>query len=161
MRLPLTIALALAIAGATHAQERADSPRARPPYGPPITLDQAKIAGAAAEAEARRRGFRMTFAIVEPSGQLVWFMKMDDSQYGATDVAIQKAKHAALFRSSTSALAQGLAAGNLALLTVGAPGAAGGEPIMVDGKVIGGLGISGGTAQQDGEVASLAVSAVK
>ena len=158
MRLPLIIAAVVSLAGVVQAQS-ADAPPARPPYGAPISWSLAKAVGEAAIAQAERRGLKMAVAIVEPNGAMVWFGKMDDAQYGSTDVATKKAMHSAMFRRSTKALADGLAAGNLALLTVGAPGAEGGEPILMAGKVVGAIGVSGGTARQDGEVAAAAIAA--
>jgi glc operon protein GlcG len=160
MRLPLIFAAVIALAGAARA-ESANAPPARPPYGAPISLEKARAVGEAAVAESKRRGLTMAVAVVEPNGALVWFAKMDDAQYGSTDVATRKAMHSAMFRRSTKALADGLAAGNLALLTVGAPGAEGGEPILLGGKVVGAIGVSGGTAQQDGQVAAAALAAAR
>lgn len=157
MRLPLIAAAVLALAGPAGAQT--DAPPARPPYGAPISWEQARAVGEAAFAVSQRRGLKMAVAVVEPNGAMVWFGKMDDAQYGSTEVATKKAVHSAMFRRSTKALADGLAAGNLALLTVGAPGAEGGEPILVGGKVVGAIGVSGGTARQDGEVAAAAIAA--
>jgi len=159
MRLPSIIAAVLICVGGSAAAQT-DAPPVRPPYGAPISWQKARAVGEAAVAESQRRGLKMAIAVVEPNGAMVWFGKMDDAQYGSTDVATKKAVHSAAFRRSTKALADGLAAGNLALLTVGAPGAEGGEPILWGGKVIGAIGVSGGTAQQDGQVAAAALAAV-
>lgn len=129
-------------------------------YGQPISLNSASGAAAAAQVAARSLGIKVAIAIVEPSGELIWFAKMDDTNYGAIDTSIRKATFAAQYRRPTRALATAVANGNLALLSIGAPVTGGGEPIIVDGKVIGGIGISGGIGDQDGMVANAALAKI-
>src|SRR5262249_21620466 len=93
------LALGAALLGADALAQDA----ARPPVGPPISLEQAKKAIAAAEAEAVRNRWNTAIAIVEPNGALVYFVKMDGTQYGAVNAALDKATSAALFRRSTNA----------------------------------------------------------
>src|ERR1043165_8197897 len=102
MRLLLCLAAAVSLAGAAWA-ESSDAPPVRPPYGAPSSLGRARAIGEAAIAQAERRGLKMAVAVVEPNGALVWFGKMDDAQYGSTDVATKKAMHSAMFRRSTKA----------------------------------------------------------
>ena len=126
-----------------------------PPYGPPITLDQAKKALAGAQAEARRNKWDVVVAIVDPAGQLVLLEKMDSTQNASSEVARQKASSAALYRRPTKAFQDGLAAGGAGLRILRLEGAVpveGGLPIVVDGKIIGAIGVSGGTSEQDGQI---------
>jgi uncharacterized protein GlcG (DUF336 family) len=96
----------------------------------------------------------MALAIVDRHGFLVYFEKMDDTQTGSVQVALDKAKAAGMFRRPTRAFEEGVAKGRVALLGLtGATPITGGVPIMVGGKVIGGVGVSGGTGDQDEEVA--------
>ena len=131
----------------------------QPGYTDPVTLAQARrIADAAAEA-ARGRGFTMAFAIVDPAGGLVLFHKMDGTQNGSIEVAIQKARTSALFRRPTRAFADSVAAGRTAVLSLpGVVAIEGGVPIMIDGRVAGAIGVSGGTSEQDGEIAAAALA---
>jgi glc operon protein GlcG len=133
-------------------------------YGTPITADVAKKAAAAAIAEARKNNFTMAIAIVDPNGFLVYFEKMDNTQNGSVNIAQDKAKSAALFKRPTKAFQDALAAGGVGLRLLGLEGAVpvdGGLPLIVAGKVIGAIGASGGTSEQDGVVAKAGADAVK
>jgi glc operon protein GlcG len=127
-------------------------------YGAPISLDQAQKIVAAAQVEARKLNFRMAFAVVEPSGVLVAFGKMDDVQYGSARISQEKAVTAAQFRRPTKALADSIAT-NAGVATMGAVAVEGGVPIYSNGKIIGALGISGASSAQDGQVAAAALAA--
>ncbi len=132
------------------------------PYGTAITLEQAKMAAAGAEAEARKNNWNMAIAIAEPSGNLVYLAKMDGAPYGSLNVAPAKARSTAMFRNPTKAFEDRLAAGQTYILAL--PGALpieGGVPIVVNGRMVGAIGISGGSAQQDGVVAKAGAEAVK
>jgi len=138
---------AAGIALAAAAQER-------PPYGTEITLDQAKKIAAAANAESKKNGWRMAIAVVDNHGFLVYYERMDDTQTGSVDVAIDKAKAAAMYRRPTKAFEDGIAKGRTALLGLrGATPIEGGLPIMVGGKVLGGIGVSGANSDQDAAAA--------
>ncbi len=138
------------------------APAPLPGVGAPLTLEQAKKIAAAAEAEAKKNNWTMVIAIVEPNGQLVYLQKMDGTQYGSINVALDKATSAALFRRPTTAFEAGLKAGNTYLLTLrGANAVPGGIPIVVGGKVIGGIGTSGATGAQDAQVAEVGIAALK
>ena len=116
---------------------------------------------APAIAYARAREWTMAVAIVDVSGGLVYFEKMDDTQNGSVDVSISKARSAALFKRATKVFQDGVAGGGagLRILTLkGAIPIEGGVPIVADGKIIGAIGVSGGTSDQDGEVASAALA---
>jgi glc operon protein GlcG len=162
----LVAATALVLGAGAHAQQPAPAAPAAPPappspYGAPITLDQAQQAVQAALAESKKNNWTMAIAVVEPTGDLVYFAKQPSTQYGSTSVAIGKAASAAKFRRPSKAFQDALASGNQAIMTLGVTPIEGGVPIIVDGKIIGAIGASGGTAQQDGVVAKAGADAVK
>jgi uncharacterized protein GlcG (DUF336 family) len=106
----------------------------------------------------------MAIAIVDPNGTLVYFEKMDNTQNGSANVAVDKARSAALFKRPTKAFQDALAAGGDGLRILALQGAVpvdGGFPIIVAGKIIGAIGASGGTSAQDGQVAKAGSDAVK
>jgi uncharacterized protein GlcG (DUF336 family) len=120
------------------------------PYGPPITLDQAKTAVNGALAESAKHHWKESCAVVEGNGQLVLFEKEDDTQYASTKIALDKAKSAAFYRRSTTVFHNAMEHGYPYVLRLAdANPVPGGEPIVMGGKVIGGLGCSGGTGGQD------------
>src|ERR1700722_465347 len=134
------------------------------PYGIAIAPDAAKKIAAAAIAEARKNNWAMAVAIVDPGGYLVYFERMPDTQLGSVEVSIEKAKSAALFRRPTKSFQDTLAAGGDGLRMLGLPGAIpveGGIPLIVDGKLIGAVGASGGSSDQDGHTAQAGVAALK
>jgi glc operon protein GlcG len=145
----------------------AQTPFAPPPlvsYGLSISTDSAKIAAAAAIAEAQKSNWKQAIAIVDTGGYLVYFEKMQDTQTGSVDLAIEKARTAALFRRPTKVFEDGVAAGGEGLRLLRLTGAIpidGGVPIVVDGKLVGAVGVSGGTGAQDGQVAKAGANAVK
>jgi uncharacterized protein GlcG (DUF336 family) len=131
----------------------------RPPYGPEIGVDLAKKISAGAVAESKKNGWRMAIAIVDNHGFLVYYERMDDTQTGSVQVALDKAKAAATFRRPTKAFEDGIAKGRVALLGLsGATPIEGGLPIMSGGKVIGAIGVSGANSDQD---AAAAVAGMK
>ena len=149
-RVILALTFALFAAGAA-AQER-------PPYGQEIGLDLAKKIAAGAAAESKKNGWRMAIAVVDNHGFLVYYERMDDTQTGSVDVAIDKAKAAALYRRPTKAFEDGVAKGRNALLGLrGATPIEGGIPIMTGGKVIGAIGVSGANADQDAAAAAAGI----
>lgn len=132
------------------------------PYGPAVTLAQAERAIDAARAEAARRGFLMAFTVVDPAGQLVAFEKMDGTQTGSVEVSQAKARSAALFRRPTKAFSDAVAGGRTAILTLpGAIAIEGGVPILANGRVVGALGVSGGSSEEDGQVAAVGLAALR
>lgn len=137
------------------------APPPAPPYGQPVTLAQAKIAAAAAEAEARKQGWSMVIVVVEPSGAMVFSEKMDGAQYGSNDVARRKAETSASFRRPTSYFQEAVKGGTLNAIFTGALAIDGGELLIVDGKIAGAIGVSGGSGAQDGAVARVAAAALK
>lgn len=128
-------------------------------YGTPITLEQAKKVADAAEAEARKRNMSMAIAVVEPSGDLVYFRRMDGTQYASIKIAQDKAISAAIFRRSSKDFLDRVAKGDLSPMALrGAVASAGGIPILVNGKIIGAIGVSGGA---DDPIAQAGADAVK
>lgn len=129
------------------------------PYGQAVTLDQARKIVDAARGEAQRRKKTMVFAVMNPSGHLILLEAMDGTQYGSIGVAQEKARSAALFRRSTKAFSDAVASGALGPLTLDDVVAVeGGVPIVSAEKVIGALGVSGGTSQEDGQIAAFALT---
>jgi uncharacterized protein GlcG (DUF336 family) len=127
-----------------------------------LTAEAARNAIAASEAEARRNGWRVSIAVVDAAGDLVAFQRLDDAPLSSVPVAQEKARTAARFRRPTSAFDSTLTAGRSALLAL--PGmlpVAGGVPIVVAGRVVGAVGVSGVTSQQDAQVAQAGAGAVR
>ena len=129
-----------------------------------ITLELAKKAMAAAEAEAQRNNWNVAIAILDAGANLILFQKMDDTQLGSVSIAVGKAKTAVNFKRPTKVMEDAIAAGGAALRMLAVPGifpVEGGEPIYVNGKVIGGIGVSGMQPGQDGEVVRAAIASLK
>ena len=134
------------------------------PYGLSISLENAKKATMPALAEATKNNWSMAVAIVDPAGNLVYYEKMDNTQLGSANVAIDKARSAALFKRPTKAFQDALAAGGdgLRILRIqGATPVEGGIPLVSDGKIVGAIGVSGGTSAQDGQCAKASADAFK
>ena len=126
-----------------------------------ITLEAAKTMMAAAEAEARKTGWNMAIAIVDAAGNTILFERLDDTQPGSIAVALNKARTAANFKRPTKALEDMVTAGRTVFLAIeGLLPLQGGVPVTIEGKVIGAVGVSGGTAAQDEQVALAAVGAL-
>ena len=132
-----------------------------PSYGPSITLDSAKKVAAAAAAEAKKNNWNMAIAIVDTGGYLVYYERLDDTQSGSVQIALDKAKTAAMFRRPSRVFEEGVAKGRVALLGLtGAIPITGGVPIMSGGKVVGGIGVSGATGDQDEQCAKAGAAAM-
>lgn len=158
------LTLAAVLAGAPALAQTAPAPAAppaAPPYGRSVTLAEAKTAVAAAEAEARKQGWSMVIVVVEPNGALVFSEKMDGAQYGSNDVARRKAETSASFRRPTAYFQEAVKGGTLNAIFTGALAIEGGELLIVDGKIVGAIGASGGSGAQDGQVARVGAAALK
>ncbi|MGZ4897200.1 MAG: GlcG/HbpS family heme-binding protein [Candidatus Angelobacter sp.] len=134
------------------------------PYGPPITVENAKKAAAAALAEAVKNHWIMAVAIVDPNGTLVYYEKMDNTQLGSANVSINKARSAALYKRPTKALQDALASGGAGMRVLALEGAVpveGGIPILSDGKISGAIGVSGDTSDHDGVCAQAGAATIK
>ena len=135
-----------------------------PQYGNSVNLEQAKKAIAAGQAEARKNGWPVAIAILDTSGNLVAYEKMDNTQTASIQVAIDKGKSAAIYRRPTKVFEDIVAKGGAGLRVMNLRDASvvdGGLPIVVDGKVIGGIGGSGVAGDQDGVVAKAGADALK
>ena len=155
------LAIAAAVALGALATAVAQMPN---PYGFPISLENARKAAAPALAEAVKNNWNMAVAVVDPSGNLVYYEKMDNTQLGSANVAIDKARSAALFKRPTKALQDALAAGGEGLRILRIQGAVpveGGIPLVMDGKIVGAIGVSGGTSAQDGQCAKAGAESLK
>jgi glc operon protein GlcG len=156
--------LAIVLATAAASAQQAPSPPPTTPYGPPITLEAAKKITAAAEAEAMKNNWGMAIAILDSTGHMVMLHKLDNTQYSSILVAEDKARSALDFRRPTKVFEDLVAQGGLGMRTLAIRGASpveGGLPIIVDGKIIGAIGVSGATAVQDGQVAKAGADAAK
>jgi glc operon protein GlcG len=154
----LCFTIGLAVISATHAQTPP------PAYGMSIGIDNAKKTASAAVAEARKNNWTMAIAVVDTAGNLVYFEKMDGTQTGSVNVAIEKARSAALFKRPTKSFQDTVAQGGVGLRMLGLPGAVpveGGIPLIESGKIIGAIGASGGTSEQDGQTAQAGANTVK
>lgn len=126
-----------------------------------ITLEAAKAMMAAAEAEAQKNGWNVAITIVDASGTLIMFQKLDNTQPGSIGVSQGKARAAALFKRPSRLLEDLITGGKTAFLSVeGIVPLQGGVPVTADGYVIGAVGVSGGTAAQDEQVANAAIAAL-
>ena len=123
-----------------------------------LTLEVAKQLAQVAEAEAAKNQWTMVIAIVDEGANLIYLERMDETQIGSVEVAQRKAQSAIKFKRPTKAFEDAVAGGRTAVVTL--PGALpieGGLPIIVDGRMIGAIGLSGGTSAQDGQVAKAAL----
>jgi len=124
-----------------------------------ITLEDAKKAMAAAEAEAQKNNWPVAIAILDAGANLILFQKLDGTQLGSVNIAIGKAKTAVNFKRPTKALEEMIAGGRQVFLAVeGITPLQGGLPVMADGKLIGAVGVSGVMSSQDEQVAQAAVN---
>jgi uncharacterized protein GlcG (DUF336 family) len=134
----------------------------RPPYGAAINLETAKKIAAASAAEARKNNWNVAIAIVDNHGLLVYYEMLDDTQTASANVAIEKARTSATYRRPSKEFEDGVAGGRNAIL--GLPGVTpieGGIPIVVGGKIIGAVGVSGVTSPQDAQIARAGLEALK
>ncbi|HYB65661.1 MAG TPA: heme-binding protein [Steroidobacteraceae bacterium] len=132
------------------------------PYGPPITLERAMTAIAAAAAEARRHDWKLDIAVVDSGGNLVAFERMDGAQLASIQIAEHKARASANFRRETKVFEKAIQqSGSLYVLTVdGVIGSRGGIPLVEGGKLIGAIGCSGGAGSQDEVACKAGVAAI-
>jgi len=134
------------------------------PYGTAISLENARKAAAPALAEAEKNHWNMAVAIVDTGGNLVYYEKMDNTQLASAAVAIEKARCAAMFKRPTKAFQDAVAAGGDGLRVLSLKGVVaseGGIPLVMDGKIIGAIGVSGGTSPQDGQCAKAGADVLK
>jgi len=133
-------------------------------YGTPITLDQAKKVMAAAEAKAKQNKWSVAVSIVDSGGHAVMLHRLDGTQLASIRIAEGKARTAVEFRRPTKALEDVIAAGGAGLRYFTVPDVnlmEGGVPIVVDGKVVGGIGVSGVHSKDDAKIAQAGADAIK
>ncbi len=151
VRLPQLLVFALSLLASGMSAQPFDLP-----YGAPLSLERARKALAAAQAEAKKNNWNVAIAIVDSGGHLVAFERTDTTQTGSVDVALAKAKTAAAFRRATKSFQDNVAAGGEGLRMLALPGAIpieGGVPLVIEGKIVGAIGVSGVTSAQDGQIA--------
>ena len=126
-----------------------------------LTLATAKMMSEAAEAEAARNGWSVVIAIMDAGGHLIHLAKMDGTQYASVEVAQQKGRTAVSFKRPTKALEQVVSGGRMVMLKLpGATPIEGGLPIVVDGQVIGAVGVSGVQSHEDAQIAQAGIDAL-
>jgi uncharacterized protein GlcG (DUF336 family) len=166
------LSLGLLLGGAAFAQQPppnapgGGTPDAVPadiPYGMSISEEKAKQALAAAEAEAKKRNWKMNIAVVDTNGDLIHFLRMDGAQIASVTISQGKARTAARYRRSTQAFYNAFETGHPYLSTldptlVASPG---GFPLVEGGKLVGAIGCSGGTGDQDAAVCKVGADTVK
>ena len=168
MRIQRLLSLVVGIVVLTAIPASAQAPVAPPPpqipYGAPITLEQAKKVLAGAEAEAMKNKWNVVITVLDPGGHLVAMHRLDGTQLGSIEAARQKAYSAVLYRRPTKVFQDLVAQGgaNLRLLALaGASPLEGGIPIIVDGKIVGAIGVSGVTSEQDAQAAKAGADTLK
>lgn len=148
-----TLSLFLALAAALPAADLATKKA--------LTLEVAKQIAAAAEAEAAKNKWTVVICVVDDGANLIYLQRMDETQIGSVEVAQEKARTAVRFKRPSKALEDAVVGGRMAVLKLpGATPVEGGIPLMADGKLIGAIGVSGVTSQQDGQVAAAGVAAL-
>lgn len=142
----------VAFAAVAAAQER------RPGYGPSINIAAAKKIAAGTIAECQKNSWAVAVAVVDPHGFLVYFERMEDTQYASMDIAIAKARVAATYRRPTRVFMDVINKAPATATLPGVVGSPGGVPVFVDGKIIGAVGVSGVTGDQDEQCAKAGAS---
>jgi glc operon protein GlcG len=148
MKIALVGAALVALTVSASAQDK------RPDYGTAVNAAGAKKIAAGVIAECQKNGWNVAVAVVDNHGFLVYFERMDNTQTASMDIAVGKARSAATYRRATRVFTDVINKGGVASATLpGVFASPGGLPIMVDGKVTGGVGVSGATGDQDEQCA--------
>ena len=127
-----------------------------------LTLDAAKKIVAAAEAEAKKRGSTVVIVVVDDGGHVILLERLDDTQVASVEVGIGKARTAAIFRRPSKVFEDQIRDGRVAALALpGATPLQGGVPLVLNGKVIGAIGVSGNTPQEDEDIAKVGAAALE
>ena len=133
----------------------------RPEYGPDITIEAAKKIAAGVIAECSSNKWNVAVAVVNTHGSLVYYERMNNTQSASAQIAIDKAKVGAMYRRTTRVFAEVIAKSGPAVMTLpGVVASPGGMPIFSGGKVIGGVGVSGVTGDQDEQCAKAGLAAM-
>lgn len=128
------------------------------------TFQLPKKAMVGAEAEAKKNNWPVVIAILDSGGNVVMLQRLDNAHLGSVEVAKDKARSAVAYRRPTKAFQDAIGQGGVNLRLLGLTGASmleGGIPIMMDGKIVGGIGVSGVTSQQDAQIAQAGLDALK
>lgn len=147
----MAAALALAAAGTVQAQQR-------PEYGPDVSIAAAKKIAAASVAECAANKWNVAVAVVDNHGFLVYFERMANTQTASVEIAVGKARTAATYRRPTRVFQDVINKAPAVATLPGVVGSPGGVPIFADGKVIGGVGVSGVTGDQDEQCAKAGIA---
>lgn len=154
MRLPVIMLTVLMSAGVALGAQQL-------PTRKTLTLEVARRIAAAAEVEAKRHNWAVSIAVLDDAGHLMVFHRMDGAKLVATDIAIRKARTAVYFQGPTKGLEEEVAGGRTALLPIeGFMPLEGGIPLMVDGVLVGAVGVSGVTGSQDAQCAQAGANAL-
>lgn len=159
MKIPRIVSLAVVVVAFTAAAAGAQAPAE---YGAPISIEQAKKVMAGAEAEAAKNKWPVVITILDAGGNVVMVHRLDNAQWGSVDISREKAKSAVALRRPTKVFQDLVAQGgaNLRLLNIGYSVLEGGIPIMAGGKIVGAIGVSGVTSQQDAQIAQAGIDAL-
>jgi glc operon protein GlcG len=160
----LTSIVMLVVATAMAGAQQAPSPPPTAPYGPPIAIENARKVMAAAEAEATKNNWGMAITILDSTGHVVMLHRLDNTQYGSIGVSEDKARSALYYRRPSKVFEDLVAQGGIGLRTLALRNASpleGGIPLVMDGKIVGAIGVSGATSVQDGQVAKAGADAAK
>jgi len=154
----------LAVLAALPAQAQTAAPPPPPPYGPPIGIENARKIMTAAEAEASKNNWAVVIAILDSGGHLVMLHRRDDVQLSSLEIAQGKAKTALMFKRPSKVLDDAISSGGSGLRFLALPGIVpleGGMPIVADGKIVGAIGVSGGTGSQDDTISQAGAAVIK
>jgi glc operon protein GlcG len=152
------VALVLCVLSSAAFAQTAEPPR--PEYGPDITIELAKKIAAATLAECQANKWNVAVAVVNTHGSLVYYERMNNTQSASARIAVDKASAAAMYRRTTRVFAETIAKAGPATMTLpGVVASPGGIPIFSGDKVIGGVGVSGVTGDQDEQCAKAGLSA--
>lgn len=155
--------LGIALAAVFVSMAGASAQQTPPPYGPPITLDMAKKIMAAAEAEAAKNSWSVAITIVDSGGHMVMMQKFDNTQLASISASEGKAQTALAFKLPSKALEDAISAGGAGTRLLALKNIApfeGGFPILLDGKIVGAIGVSGALSAQDAQIARAGLSAI-
>lgn len=131
------------------------------PYGASIGVEAARKAATAAIAEAKKNGWRVAAAVVDTGGDLVYYERIDGTQSGSTHVSVEKARSSVAYKRPTKAFEDVVTSGKVNYLGLsGAVPLEGGVPLVLEGKIVGAIGVSGATSQQDGVCAQAGAAAI-
>jgi glc operon protein GlcG len=158
------VAIVIVASAPALAQQPVAPPPPQIPYGPPISLEQAKKVMAGAEAEAMKNKWNVVITVLDSGGHVVALHRLDGTQLGSIEAARQKAYSAVLYRRPTKVFQDLVAQGgaNLRLLSLaGASPLEGGIPIIVNNTIVGAIGVSGVTSEQDAQVAKAGADVLK